>query len=218
MAPDFDPETEIETRSRAGIVLVAGLGNPCPRYRDTRHNAGFWFVNYLAAKYGARFRPQAGFHGETCVIRVGAVSCRLLKPATFMNRSGQALAAVCRFYRITPERMLAAHDEIDFPVARVRFKQGGGHGGHNGLRDIISALGSSEFLRLRIGVGHPADRPTPAGLIAAGCDVDVMAYVLSRPPAAERTSLEGAIRNAADSLPDLMSGAVQKAIQRLHNR
>ena len=137
------------------ISLIVGLGNPGGQYAETRHNAGFWFVDLLARKHGCVFRNESRFHGETCRIFQGSRECRLLKPATFMNRSGQAVSSLAAYFRIPPEQILIAHDELDLPPGTVRLKQGGGHAGHNGLRDIISALGGRDFWRLRIGIDRP---------------------------------------------------------------
>ncbi len=190
----------------SSIQLVAGLGNPGDEYERTRHNAGFWFVDALSRHWNTPFRREAKFHGEVCRISVQGESVWLLKPDTWMNRSGQAVARLARFYKIPLEAILVAHDELDLPPGTVRLKQGGGHGGHNGLRDIISLMGGNGFARLRIGIGHP------------GSGGDVTGFVLGRPPAAERQLIEGAIERAVNELPHIIHGDYQKAMNRLHSR
>ena len=190
----------------AGLVLVVGLGNTGDRYAQTRHNAGFWFVDELARKHGGSFRAEKKFHGELTRIRVGERECMLLKPMQYMNRSGLSVASIAKFYRIAPAAILIAHDEIDLPPGALRVKQGGGHGGHNGLRDVISALGSADFWRLRIGVGHPGHRDL------------VVDYVLSRPRLEEQMLLDQAIAAALEAFPLLLEGQFGKAQQQLHGR
>jgi PTH1 family peptidyl-tRNA hydrolase len=187
-----------------GIKLVVGLGNPGPQYDATRHNVGFWFVDALAARNNARFRAETKFHGQLCRLLLGGVELRLLKPGTFMNRSGQSLGAVVRYFHIPPEQILVAHDELDLSVGSARFKRGGGHAGHNGLRDIISVLGSRDFWRLRIGIGHPGDRR------------QVVNYVLGRPSRDDETRIWDVLDDAECSVADLLEGNFQKAMNRLH--
>ena len=139
------------------LRLIVGLGNPGADYDKTRHNVGFWLLDSLARRYGGVFRREAKFHGEACQVSVDGHPLWLLKPQTFMNRSGASVIALARFYKLVPEAILVVHDELDLPPGAVRLKRGGGHGGHNGLRDIIQQLGSREFLRLRLGIGHPGD-------------------------------------------------------------
>ncbi len=186
------------------IRLVVGLGNPGPQYEATRHNVGFWFTEHLASRNGGRFRLETKFHGLLCRLQVGGVDLRLLNPTTFMNRSGQSVAAVARFFDIPPEEILVAHDELDLPAGTLRLKQGGGHAGHNGLRDIISALGSRDFWRLRIGIDRPADRQ------------QVVNYVLSRPSREDAALLLDALDDAERCLPEVLAGEFQKAMNRLH--
>ncbi len=138
-----------------GIRLVVGLGNPGPKYESTRHNVGYRFVDALAARNGGRFRIENKFHGLLCRLLISGQDLRLLKPMTFMNRSGQSVAAVVHYFGIVPEQVLIAHDELDLPVGTLRLKQGGGHAGHNGLRDVVNALNTRDFWRLRIGIDHP---------------------------------------------------------------
>jgi PTH1 family peptidyl-tRNA hydrolase len=183
-----------------------GLGNPGSQYAKTRHNAGFWFVDKLAEKAGQVFRPQARFFGELCELEMEGNRLRLLKPATFMNRSGQAVAAVAGFFRLPAQTLLVVHDEIDLAVGTLRLKRGGGHGGHNGLRDIIAQLGSAEFLRLRIGVGHPGN---------AGQVVD---YVLQRAPLDQQRLLDLAIDEALGVFPKIVQGEIEMAMNELHRR
>lgn len=187
------------------VQLLVGLGNPGSRYEQTRHNAGFWLLDALAARTGGHFTEARRLFGETARVSLGGCDCRLLKPTTFMNRSGQAVAALARFYRIPPEAILVVHDEIDLPPGTVRLKRGGGHGGHNGLRDIIGRLGSREFLRLRLGVGHP------------GYKDQVVDYVLHRPPVEEQTAIESAMDEALAVLPLVVAGELEQAMHRLHS-
>lgn len=187
------------------LQLVVGLGNPGPRYAETRHNAGFWLVDRLAAKSAALLRPETRYKGECARTVFTGRSVWLLKPQTFMNLSGQSIAPLAAFYKIPPEAILVIHDELDLPPGVVRLKRGGGHGGHNGLRDTIRQLGSSDFLRLRIGIGHP------------GVNKDVVGYVLERPPASERQQIDNAIAAAVDVFPDILEGRLSKAMQVLHS-
>ena len=187
------------------IELIVGLGNPGPDYERTRHNAGFWFVDELAARHGGFFRPVAKFHGESAQVRLGGRDCRLLKPMTFMNRSGQSIAALARFYKIQPAAILVVHDELDLDAGTARLKRGGGHGGHNGLRDTIHHIGK-DFARLRLGIGHPGHKD------------GVIEYVLRRPSRDEDAAIRTALEVAADRAPDLASGAWDKAVRELHSR
>lgn len=187
------------------IQLIVGLGNPGTQYEQTRHNAGFWFVEAVARRHGGIFKSESKFHGEACKVLVDGNELWLLKPMTFMNKSGQAVAALARFYKIAPENILVAHDELDLPPGTVRLKQGGGHGGHNGLRDTIAQLGGSrDFQRLRIGIGHP------------GHSSQVTGYVLGKAPADEQRLMEEAIDDALDILPLALGGEMQKAMNQLH--
>jgi peptidyl-tRNA hydrolase, PTH1 family len=187
------------------IKLIVGLGNPGPDYDQTRHNAGFWFVDLLADRYGGHFRPENKFSGEVCRIRVGADDVWLLKPMTFMNRSGQSVRQLSAFYRIPVEEILVVHDELDLEPGMLRLKRGGGHGGHNGLRDITSHLGK-EFMRLRIGIGHPGHRDR------------VVDFVLSRASREDQQAIEDAIQEAAQAIEEIVSGQFQKAMNQLHSR
>lgn len=189
------------------IQLIVGLGNPGAKYEPTRHNAGFWFVDALARQHGAGFKSENKFHGEACKINLDGNEVWLLKPMTFMNKSGQAVAALANFYKIPPESILVAHDELDLPPGAARLKKGGGHGGHNGLRDTIAQLGNNkDFQRLRIGIGHP------------GHSSQVTGYVLGKAPADEQRLMEDAISDAVDVMPLAVSGDMPKAMNRLHTK
>lgn len=190
----------------SSITLIVGLGNPGSDYRDTRHNAGADFVEAVARRHGATLQPESRFHGLTARLNCHGHDLRLLIPTTFMNRSGQAVAAMARFFRIPPEQILVAHDELDLPPGTARFKRGGGHGGHNGLRDIIPALGNSrDFARLRIGIGHPGHASRVTG------------HVLSKPGAQERELIDASIDAALDALPLLLDGNDTRAMTQLHS-
>ena len=186
--------------------LVVGLGNPGPEYAQTRHNAGFWLVDELARQHGGRFRPESKFHGETCRIALAGQDLWLLKPMTFMNRSGHSVAALARFHRIALPEILVAHDDLDLPPGVVRLKRSGGHGGHNGLRDLIAQLGGHDFPRLRLGIGHPGDSR------------EVLDHVLRRAPRPEQALVEQAILDTLRELPRLLAGQWERAMQALHSR
>lgn len=188
------------------LRLIVGLGNPGARYAETRHNAGFHFIDALARREGVSFAASRQFNGEVAELGFGEDRVRLLKPATFMNLSGQAVAPMARFYRYQPEEILVAHDELDLPPGTVRIKKGGGHGGHNGLRDTVARLGSSEFLRLRIGIGHPGHKDL------------VLGYVLQRAPQDERQAVAEAIDRVGPVMPALIEGDTQRAMNELHRR
>jgi len=188
----------------ASLKLIVGLGNPGASYEATRHNAGFWFVDRLAALYGCSLAPQARLHGRLGRLRRDGVDCRLLEPDTYMNESGRAVRAALDYYRIASGETLIVHDEIDLEPGVVRLKHGGGHGGHNGLRDIMAALGNGDFLRLRIGVGHPGHKD------------DVIDYVLKRAGAAEQALIDAAIDRALEVMPQVLAGDMEKAMTALH--
>ena len=188
------------------LKVIAGLGNPGPKYSETRHNAGFWFVEEVARKYAATFRADKKFIGDVAKISVEGSEIWLLKPETFMNRSGQAVKSLLSFYRIKADQLLVAHDEIDLPPGTAKLKTGGGHGGHNGLRDIINQLGTRDFHRLRIGVGHPGSKD------------QVVDYVLHNASRDERLLIDRDIDDAVRVLPDLASGALEQAMQKLHSK
>lgn len=186
------------------IALIVGLGNPGAEYEATRHNAGFWFVDELARQAGAEWRKDTRFHGQVGKANLHGNTVWLLKPDTFMNRSGQAVSALAKYYKIPVEEILVAHDELDFDPGVVKLKRGGGHAGHNGLRDIISAMGSKDFLRLRIGIGHPGNAK------------QVSDFVLTRPSNADRRCISDAIDEARRVVPALLDGDVEKAMRELH--
>lgn len=190
----------------SGIQLIVGLGNPGADYEATRHNAGAWFVEELARSANANLRHETKLHGLHATARLQGHDVHLLIPTTFMNLSGQAVGALANYYKIPAEAILVAHDEIDLPVGDIRLKFDGGHGGHNGLRDIIRHLNTNKFHRLRIGVGHP------------GNSKDVVDYVLKPPKKSEREQIDVALQDAERALPNLLGGHFQKAMQDLHTR
>lgn len=187
------------------LKLIVGLGNPGESYARTRHNAGFWLADELARCHGAVFRAEARHRGELARLRLGDHELWLFKPMQYMNRSGAPTASVAGFYRIAPEEILVAHDEIDLPVGVARLKQGGGHGGNNGVRDLIAHLGAG-FWRLRLGVGHPGEK------------AEVVDYVLMRAPADEERDIRAAVEAAAEVIPVMIEQGAQKAMNRLHSR
>jgi len=187
------------------LQLLVGLGNPGAKYSATRHNAGFWFVDEIARQSGGVFRSESKFQGEVCRVSINDQTVWLLKPNTFMNRSGQSVAALARFYKIPVEAILVAHDELDIPAGAARWKFAGGHGGHNGLRDIMAHL-SKDYWRLRLGIDHPGDRNK------------VVDYVLSRPSYDEQIDIGTAIDASADSLDLMLQGESQRAMNQLHSK
>ena len=188
----------------AGLRLIVGLGNPGTEYLRTRHNAGFWFVDALASGQNERFGFDGKLHGETCKLRIGGEPVWVLKPATFMNKSGLAVAAALRYYKIEPEECLVAHDDLDLPAGTARLKFDGGHGGQNGLRDIMAQLGHGKFHRLRLGIGHPGHKD------------QVTSWVLGRPSAKDEDALLDGIARALNVLPLAVDGQFDKAMQQLH--
>ena len=190
----------------ASYQLLIGLGNPGVRYEATRHNAGVWLLERVARRYAAGFRSSPRCVGSTADADIDGVRIRLFRPATFMNHSGRAVAAVAGFYRVPVERILIAHDEIDLPPGTVRLKRGGGHGGHNGLRDVVPQLADSGFSRIRIGVGHPGHKDRVVG------------YVLDRPSAAERSGIDEAIDRVVDDIARIAGGDLEGAMNTLHRR
>ena len=191
----------------AGLPLriIVGLGNPGPEHQVTRHNAGFWFVDLLARRHGAEFRDYRKYSGEVARVNISGQDLVLLKPTTYMNRSGLAVRQLCDFYKVATEEVLVAHDELDLPVGTVRLKNGGGHGGHNGLRDTIAHIGET-FWRLRLGVGHPGNK------------TEVIDYVLTRAPRAEEDLIFDAVNMAADCMPLLIEQGAERAMTKLHSR
>jgi PTH1 family peptidyl-tRNA hydrolase len=190
----------------SSVQLIVGLGNPGEQYDQTRHNAGFWFVEEIARQYQAVFRPETKFLGEVAKVDIHGHQAWLLKPTTFMNRSGQSIQALAKFYRIAPDQILVAHDELDLPVGVAKLKTGGGHGGHNGLRDTIAALGTPNFHRLRLGIDHPGDRH------------QVVNYVLKNPSKDDRQRIDDAIYEATRVLPEILAGDFAKAMNQLHTK
>ncbi|EFE6912097.1 aminoacyl-tRNA hydrolase [Escherichia coli] len=187
------------------IKLIVGLANPGAEYAATRHNAGAWFVDLLAERLRAPLREEAKFFGYTSRATLGGEDVRLLVPTTFMNLSGKAVAAMASFFRINPDEILVAHDELDLPPGVAKFKLGGGHGGHNGLKDIISKLGNNpNFHRLRIGIGHPGDKNKVVG------------FVLGKPPVSEQKLIDEAIDEAARCTEMWFTDGLTKATNRLH--
>jgi PTH1 family peptidyl-tRNA hydrolase len=185
--------------------LLVGLGNVGRGYAATRHNVGFWWADAMAAQLGATFANETKFSGD---VAKAANDLRLLKPTTYMNLSGRAVATLARFFDIAPEEILVAHDELDLLPGAIRLKQGGGHAGHNGLRDIQQQLGSAAFWRLRLGIGHPRDSETPQQQPAD--------YVLKPPRAEELRAIEDAIAHALEVWPLLAQGNIAQATMRLH--
>jgi len=188
----------------AGLRLIVGLGNPGPEHARTRHNAGFWFVDALAAQAGARFGLESKLFGETAKARIGDRDVWLLKPATFMNLSGKSVAAALRYWKIEPEEALLAHDELDLPPGVARLKFDGGHGGQNGLRDSMRLLGHGRFHRLRIGIGHPGHKDK------------VTSWVLGKPGRDDEAAMLRAIDDAIGVLPLAVEGNLMDAMTRLH--
>jgi PTH1 family peptidyl-tRNA hydrolase len=191
----------------SSIRLAAGLGNPGREHLATRHNAGFWFADGLATRLGTMFRTEGRFHGQ---VAKADGDLRLLKPGTYMNLSGRSVCGVAGFFGIEPGDILVAHDELDLPPGEAKMKFGGGIAGHNGLRDIAAQLGTPDFWRLRIGIGHPRDSAIP--------QQDVADYVLALPSRAERAAIEGAIDRALDAWPAIAAGDFERAMLLLHTR
>lgn len=187
------------------LSLIAGLGNPEEKYARTLHNAGFWFVDALARKHGGEFRFDRKFDGEVCRISVAGEEIWLLKPQSYMNHSGSPVRAVLDYYRLEVKHLLVAHDEIDLPPGTVRLKLGGGHGGHNGIRDIIRHCGP-DFMRLRLGVGHPGDKNLVTG------------YVLKRGPGDVEAAIERNVDDAVDVIPMLVTDGLNAAMKKLHTK
>lgn len=184
--------------------LLVGLGNPSPDYQNTRHNAGFWFADLIASQYRLVFSREGRYQGLVAKLNVGEGVMYLLKPLTFMNRSGESVAAIASFLRLEPRQILVVHDELDLAPGVVRLKCGGGHGGHNGVRDVIAHLGASDFYRLRVGIGHPGDRSV------------VVRYVLNAPSRGEEEQIRGAMARALAAVPELLGGSLDLVMNRLH--
>jgi PTH1 family peptidyl-tRNA hydrolase len=188
----------------AGLRLIVGLGNPGAEHLRTRHNAGFWFVDALAQREGARFGAEAKLRGETAKVVLGGQPVWLLKPTTYMNASGASVGAALRYWKIAPEEMLVAHDDLDLPPGQARLKFDGGHGGQNGLRDLFAHVGHGKFHRLRIGIGHPGHKDR------------VLGWVLGRPSAADENAILDALARSLDVLPLALAGDFNEAMKRLH--
>jgi PTH1 family peptidyl-tRNA hydrolase len=187
------------------LKIIVGLGNPGPEHLLTRHNAGFWFVDALAAKAGARFRSHTKFQGEICRTQLSGGEVTLLKPMTYMNRSGLAIRALFDYLKVPSSEVLVVHDELDLPVGEVRFKLGGGAGGHNGLRDTITHIGP-DFWRLRLGIGHPGDKS------------EVIDYVLRRAPKEEEERLLESVSEAIPALQVFLEQGAERAMNALHGK
>lgn len=189
----------------SAIQLIVGLGNPGREYEETRHNAGAWFVEQLAREQRCTLQSESKFHGLTGRVQLAGHDVKLLIPTTFMNLSGQSVLALATFFKIPLDAMLIAHDELDIPVGQIRLKQGGGHGGHNGLRDIIARFGNqNNFHRLRIGIGHPGSADKVTG------------HVLNKPQRDERIAIDAALDAAQKVLPLALSGQWPRAMNQLH--
>ena len=192
-------------RPNMTIRLLVGLGNPGPEYDATRHNAGFWWIDAVAAQLGARLAYDRGYHGLVArVNRAGHEPLWLVEPQTYMNLSGKAVAALARFFKIAPEEILVAHDELDLLPGQVKLKLGGSHAGHNGLKDIVAQLGSADFWRLRLGIGHP------------GVKAEVIHYVLKKPSQEHREAIEHCISRSLDALDLLLAGEMERAMMKVH--
>ena len=188
------------------IRLFVGLGNPGPEYAATRHNAGFWWLDALAGMLGARLVAERAYQGLAARVDTGAGPVWLLQPMTFMNLSGKSVAALARFFKIEPQEILVAHDELDLQPEHVKMKFGGSHAGHNGLKDIQAQLGTADFWRLRLGIGHP------------GVKAEVIDYVLRKPPPDQRDAIEKSIAHCVNSLDLLLAGDMERAMMKVHAR
>lgn len=187
------------------IRLIVGLGNPGPEYEQTRHNAGFWLVDNIA---GSRLARESRYHALAAKMSIAGQEVWLLEPQTYMNRSGQSVGAIARFYKIAPEDILVVHDELDLPPGAAKIKKGGSSGGHNGLKDITAALGTQEYWRLRLGIGHPRNM---------NIQQQVADYVLHRPRKEEQELIDDAIAKSLDVIPMLCEGKFEAAMMKLHS-
>ena len=186
------------------IALIAGLGNPGPGYKGTRHNAGFWFIDELSQHYSLDFKLESRFRGEVANAQIKGLPIRVLRPVTFMNESGQSVASLMRYFAIEPDSLLVVHDDLDLEPGVARLKEGGGHGGHNGLRDLIRHLDSNDFVRLRLGIGHPCHPD------------DVTDYVLHAPPAGQRSAVLDAVSRAVALIEPMINGDHAAVMNTLH--
>ncbi len=187
------------------IKLIVGLGNPGREYEATRHNAGYWWVDELARRHHANFKADSKFHGLVARATLHGYEVHLLKPQTFMNVSGRAVVALALFYKILPDQILVVHDELDLPPGSAKLKLGGGHGGHNGLKDVIAHLGTKDFWRLRLGIGHPGERD------------EVVNYVLNAPRKEEQVLIDEAMLCAQNVAPLIIEGKLEAAMLKLHS-
>jgi PTH1 family peptidyl-tRNA hydrolase len=188
------------------IKLIVGLGNPGKDYQPHRHNVGFWFCDALAHLYSGTFKKETKFFGEVAQVNIAGSNLRLLKPNTYMNRSGQSIQSIAKFYQINTDEILVAHDELDLNPGVARIKFSGGHGGHNGLRDTIKALSSNDFYRLRIGIGHPGDRSKVAD------------FVLHTPNKSEVEPIQTALVNSLNVIEQVIKGDIEPAMKTLHTQ
>jgi PTH1 family peptidyl-tRNA hydrolase len=189
------------------IRMLVGLGNPGPEYAATRHNAGFWWLDAVAAKLGARLAHDRNYDGLVArVSRPGTDPLWLVEPQTYMNLSGKSVSALARFFKIAPEKILVAHDELDLLPGQMKLKQGGSHAGHNGLKDIVAQLGSADFWRLRLGIGHP------------GVRAEVVDYVLRKPSQEHREAIEQSVALSLQSLDLLLAGEMERAMMKVHRK
>lgn len=190
------------------IRLLVGLGNPGAEYDDTRHNAGFWWIDHVARRLGTSLQYERGYHGLVARVNRPLPGIEgpiwLLEPQTFMNLSGKSVAALARFYKIAPEEILVAHDELDLLPGQMKLKQGGSHAGHNGLRDMIAQLGSAAFWRLRLGIGHP------------GHKAEVVNYVLKKPSPTDREAIDDCVTKSTEALDLLLAGEMERAMMKVH--
>jgi peptidyl-tRNA hydrolase, PTH1 family len=188
------------------IRLIIGLGNPGAEYEQTRHNAGVWFVDRLLQKLGGSTKPESKFFGQVGKVIIDGCPVHILIPSTYMNESGRSVLAVTQFFKLSPEEILVAHDDLDHETGSARLKFSGGHGGHNGLRDMTRVFGNGNFARLRLGIGHPGERNK------------VTPYVLGAPNADDRNTIDHAINLACDVIPELVSGEWDRAVKSLHDQ
>ena len=186
------------------ISLIVGLGNPGPGYKGTRHNAGFWFIDELSQHYSLDFKLESRFQGEVATPQIKGLPIRVLRPVTFMNESGQSVASLTRYFAIEPSSLLVVHDDLDLEPGVVRLKEGGGHGGHNGLRNLIRHLDSNDLVRLRLGIGHP------------GYPDDVTDYVLHTPPAGQYSAILDAVSRAVTLIEPIINGDYGAVMSELH--
>ena len=188
------------------IRLFVGLGNPGPQYEDTRHNAGFWWIDAMARQLGVTLQLDRGYHGLVARTQIGGENVWLLEPQTFMNLSGKSVAALARFFKIAPQEILVVHDELDVVPGQAKLKLGGSHAGHNGLRDIHAQLGTDQYWRLRMGIGHP------------GVKSEVIHWVLQKPSPDQRIAIEQCVDRTLKAVPDLLAGDMTKATLVVHTR